>query len=182
MKDTLTFFNISSPKQELNPKKFFTQLSCHFEEFLEGVEALGTDGSLNEELEAAINVLRDNHPEEEYDDVFSYVDKLALADSLADQYVTLIGTARAAGIDIESCIKEVEASNLSKFVHVGIMDVSDLEWIAFDEHSRKIESEGRYKGVYWKRVGEYVVWYDGSGKILKGPNYFEPKLDKFIGE
>lgn len=182
MKDTLTFFNISSPKQELNPRKFFTQLSCHFEEFLEGVEALGHNGSLNERLESAINDLRTTYPEEKYAEAFSGLDKIALADSLADQYVTLIGTARAAGIDIASCIKEVEASNLSKFVHVGFGDISDLEWIEFNRHTDKIKSEGRYKGVYWKRVGEYAVWYDGSGKILKGPNYFEPKLDKFIGE
>ena len=92
----------------------------------------------------------------------------------------MIGTARAAGIDIEACVKEVEASNLSKFVHVGIGDISDLEWIAFDKHCRDIEAQGRYKGVYWKRVNDYVVWYDESGKILKGVNYFEPDLEQYV--
>lgn len=180
MNKTLQFFDISQPKEGLTSKKFFTQLSCHFEEFLEGVEALGNEGTLNEELESAIEILRGDYPEEQFEEVMSQVDRLALADSLADQYVTLIGTSRAAGIEIEACIAEVEASNLSKFVHVGIGDISDLEWMAYDAHSLKIEDEGRYAGVYWKRVNNYVVWYDQSGKILKGPNYFEPDLKEFV--
>lgn len=36
MKDTLKFFEISQPAEDRAHKKFFTQLSCHFEEFLEG--------------------------------------------------------------------------------------------------------------------------------------------------
>ena len=180
MKDTLKFFDISQPKEELNSKKFFTQLSCHFEEFLEGVEAVGNKSVLNEDLEAAIDELRGNYLDEDFTAAYSNINRVELADSLADQYVTLIGTARAAGIDIEACIAEVEASNLSKFVHVGITGVSDLEWIAFDAHNRKIESQGRYTGVHWKVVNGYAVWYDQSGKILKGPNYFEPNLKEFV--
>lgn len=180
MNKTLEFFEISQPVSELTHKKFFTQLSCHFEEFLEGVEALGNTGEINDNLQSAINELREEYSDGVYAEVYSGIDRLALADSLADQYVTLIGTARAAGIDIKACIAEVEASNLSKFVHVGITGISDLEWMAFAAHSRKIESEGRYTGVYWKVVNGYAVWYDQSGKILKGPNYFEPNLEEFV--
>lgn len=180
MQDTIKFFEISQPAEDRTHKKFFTQLSCHFEEFLEGVEAVAGGSQLNEELELAVNELREDHSEDVYIRAYFNINRVELADSLADQYVTLIGTARAAGIDIQSCIAQVEASNLSKFVYTGIGDISDLEWIAFDAHTRKIESEGRYKGVHWKRVGDYVVWYDGSGKILKGPNYFEPNLEEFV--
>lgn len=181
MKDTLKFFEISQPVEDQTHKKFFTQLSCHFEEFLEGVEAINAgDGQLANHLNEAISKLRGDYPDDNFTTAYSKINRVELADSLADQYVTLIGTARAAGIDIETCIAEVEASNLSKFVHVGVTDISDLEWMAFDAHSRKIESEGRYKGVHWKRVNDYVVWYDQSGKILKGPNYFEPNLEKFV--
>lgn len=180
MNKTLQFFDISQPKEELTSKKFFTQLSCHFEEFLEGVEALGNEGTLNEELESAIDILRGNYPEEQFDEVMLQMDKLALADSLADQYVTLLGTARAAGIEIEACIAEVEASNLSKFIHVGDSEITPYQLASFAAHANYIEEQGRYSGVYWKRVNEYVVWYDQSGKILKGPNYFEPNLKEFI--
>ena len=180
MQDTLKFFEISQPVEDHTHKKFFTQLSCHFEEFLEGVEAIANNGSLNEELESAIKELRGDYSEDDFKQAYRNINRVELADSLADQYVTLIGTARAAGIDIEACVKEVEASNLSKFVHVGIGDISDLEWIAFDKHSRDIEAQGRYKGVYWKRVNDYVVWYDESGKILKGVNYFEPDLEQYV--
>lgn len=44
-----------------------------------------------------------------------------------------------------------------------------------------IEAQGRYTGVIWKRVGEYIVFYDDKGKIMKCPTtYFEPRLEKFI--
>lgn len=180
MKDTLKFFEISQPAEDRTHKKFFTQLSCHFEEFLEGVEALGNKSVLNEDLEAAIAELRGNYPEEEYAQAYFNINRAELADSLADQYVTLIGTARAAGIDIETCIAEVEASNLSKFVYVGDAEITPEQLGTFAAHANSIEEQGRYKGVYWKRVNDYVVWYDQSGKILKGPNYFEPNLEKFV--
>lgn len=180
MKDTLKFFEISQPAEDRTHKKFFTQLSCHFEEFLEGVEAIANNGALSEELDAAISELRGNYPDEDFAVAYSNINRVELADSLADQYVTLIGTARAAGIDIETCIAEVEASNLSKFVYVGDSEITPEQLVSFAAHANSIEEQGRYKGVHWKRVNDYVVWYDQSGKILKGPNYFEPNLEKFV--
>lgn len=180
MKDTLKFFEISQPKEELTSKKFFTQLSCHFEEFLEGVEALGAKGRLNKSLEGSIKELRGDYSEEELNKGYSNINRVELADSLADQYVTLIGTARAAGIEIEACIAEVEASNLSKFVYIGDSEITPNQLGTFAAHCMAIEEQGRYSGVHWKRVNGYAVWYDESGKILKGPNYFEPNLEEFI--
>jgi NTP pyrophosphatase (non-canonical NTP hydrolase) len=183
MKDTLKFFQIAKP----NPTKrdFYTQYSVHIEEFMESVEAIGGEGSpLHEELQASVEQLRDdatNQPEDKIEAAYASTDRAAMLDSLCDQYVTLIGTARALGMDIEGAIKEVEASNLSKFVYVGTGDLSDLEWMDLDNQKALIEVEGRYKGVHWKRVGEYIVFYDGNGKILKSPStYFEPNLEKYV--
>lgn len=180
MKDTLKFFDISQPAEDRTHRKFFSQLSCHFEEFLEGIEALGNKGSLNEELISAINILRGNHSEEDFSRVYGEINRVALADSLADQYVTLIGTARAAGIDIQTCIAEVEASNLSKFVYVGNSEITPEQLSDFTTHCTFIEGQGRYTGVHWEHRDDYIVWYDQSGKILKGPNYFEPNLERFV--
>lgn len=184
MKDTLTFFNIAKP----NPDKrdFFTQLSVHFEEFGETIEALGcTNTPLFEELKTAYTQIRQDVPlcsEEEIEVCWNErVNRTLLADSLADQYVTLIGTARAAGIDLAGCIKEVEASNLSKFIFVGDAELTPQQLGEYAQLANDIEAQGRYTGVIWKRVGEYIVFYDDKGKIMKCPTtYFEPDLEKFI--
>ena len=70
------------------------------------------------------------------------VDRTELLDALCDQIVTAVGVAHMFGMDIETALAEVNASNWSKFV-----DGKPL----FNEH----------------------------GKIAKGPNYFEPQIEKF---
>jgi predicted HAD superfamily Cof-like phosphohydrolase len=182
MKDTLKFFQIAKP----NPTKrdFYTQYSVHIEEFMESIEAIGGKGSpLHEELQASVEQLRDdatNQPEDKIEAAYASTDRVAMLDSLCDQYVTLIGTARALGMDIEGAIKEVEASNLSKFIHVGNRELDNFDFTKFEQQCTVILLEGRYKGVHWKRVGEYIVFYDGNGKILKSPStYFEPNLEKY---
>lgn len=183
MKDTLKFFEIARPN--INKRDFFVQYSVHVEEFAEGIEAIGSkDSSVYEELMVAIKELREDPPktsDEMIDKFYDEMDRQAMLDSLCDQYVTLIGTARTLGFDIESAIKEVEASNLSKFIYVGDKELSPYENMTFNSQAIQIEDEGRYEGVYWKRVGEYIVFYDGNGKILKAPStYFEPNLEKFV--
>lgn len=184
MKDTLTFFNIAKP----NPDKrdFFTQLSVHFEEFGETIEAIDcTDTDLYKHLKKAYMEIREDVPQasdEEIETLWNErINRTLLADSLADQYVTLIGTARAAGIDLEGCIKEVEASNLSKFIFVGASELTPQQLGEYAQLANDIEAQGRYTGVIWKRVGEYIVFYDDKGKIMKCPTtYFEPNLERFV--
>ena len=183
MKDTLTFFNIAKP----NPDKrdFFTQLSVDFEEFSETVEAIGCkDSTFYNSIEQAATELRldiSAAGEEQVNSAWNNIDRLLLADSLADRYVTLIGTARAAGIDLEGCIKEVEASNLSKFIFVGDAELTPQQLGEYAQLANDIEAQGRYTGVIWKRVGEYIVFYDDKGKIMKCPTtYFEPDLSRFV--
>ncbi len=183
MKDTLKFFNIAKP----NPTKrdFFTQYSVHLEEIAEGVEAIGGEGSgLHAALIDGSNQLRIDAvsvTDEIIESAYSVIDRVAKVDSLADQYVTLIGTARALGMDIEGAVKEVESSNLSKFIYVGDRELTPEDLGSFAQQCNDIELQGRYEGVHWKRVGEYIVFYDQNGKILKSPStYFEPKLEAYI--
>lgn len=183
MKDTLKFFEIAKP----NPSKrdFFTQYSVHLEEIAEGVEAVGGEGGgLHEALVEASDQLRKDSisvVDDKIDAAYSIIDRVAKIDSLADQYVTLIGTARSLGMDIEGAVKEVEASNLSKFIYVGDRELTPEDLGSFVQQCNDIELQGRYEGVHWKRVGEYIVFYDQNGKILKSPStYFEPKLEAYI--
>lgn len=178
MKDTLKFFNISKP----NPTKddAQTQFGVHLEEIVEMLTE-GLEWSLTSPLVERLQVTSEVYKMQGDDFFIEDMNRKALLDSLADQYVTLIGTARALGMDIEGAVKEVEASNLSKFIYVGdsVLDAEDLADLA--QQCNDIELQGRYQGVHWKRVGEYVVFYDQNGKILKSPStYFEPNLEQFV--
>lgn len=177
MKDTVLWYSLAKPNPTTDDAQ--TQLGVHLEEihemFVDGL-GFGDTTEISESLKEFSIFFKNKCDVSFTEDM----DRKLLLDSICDQIVTGTALAKALGMDILSAFAEVEASNLSKYVHVGIMDISDLEWMAFDAHSRKIESEGRYSGVHWKRVGEYVVWYDGSGKVLKGPNFFEPNLWGYI--
>jgi hypothetical protein len=155
------------------------------EEIAEGVEAIGgKDSRLHKTLIEASNEVRNDSAsvdDEIVNSAYFAIDRIAKIDSLADQYVTLIGTARALGMDIEGAVKEVEASNLSKFIYVGERELTHEDLGSFAQQCNDIELQGRYRGVHWKRIGEYIVFYDQNGKILKNRStYFEPNLTKFI--
>lgn len=105
-----------------------------------------------------------------------------LLDSLADQIVTAIGIAKMRGYDIFGALKEVAQSNESKFYYAGVGDLSDHEWEDLNAICKEIEAQGRYKGVGWERHGEWIVFKDENGKILKNPRtYREPELASFVG-
>jgi hypothetical protein len=177
MKDTVLWYSIAKPNPTVEDAQ--TQAGVHLEE----VNEMLIDGLGFDQLTTVAIELRDwsSRFKKNLDSGFiDDINRVELLDSICDQIVTGTALAKALGMDIIGAFAEVEASNLSKFVYVCITDISDLEWMAFDAHSRKIESEGRYSGVHWKRVNDYVVWYDQSGKILKGPNYFEPNLEEFV--
>lgn len=176
MKDTLTFFNIAKPNPTVDDAQ--VQLGVHLEEIAEMfVDGLGHQNDVVAELYGWSDRYKNKLD-------YSFVqdmDRVLLLDSLADQYVTMIGTARALGMNIEGAIKQVEASNLSKFIYVGQEEVSPEQLAQFASEANQIELEGRYSGVHWKRVGEYIVFYDENGKILKAPStYFGPDLKEFV--
>lgn len=178
MKDTLKFFEIAKPNPTIADAQ--TQLGVHIEEFQEMfVEGLAFGAE--SDIALATAEVSDYYKDKQDYNFLVDLDRIAMADSLADQYVTLIGTARALGIDIEGAVKEVEASNLSKFIYVGDRELTHEDLGSFAQQCNDIELQGRYQGVHWKRVGEYIVFYDQNGKILKSPStYFEPKLEAYI--
>jgi hypothetical protein len=94
--------------------------------------------------------------------------------------VTAIGTARTFGMDIVGAFNEVAESNLSKFIRVGTGEISPQQLADFANECNQIESQGRYSNVHWKRQGEYVVFLDGNGKIVKPSTFKEPNLEQFI--
>lgn len=64
---------------------------------------------------------------EELDEAFCSCDIVAIADSLADSLVVILGTASACGIDIEPIFNEVMRSNMTKFI--GGYRREDGKWI-----------------------------------------------------
>lgn len=147
------------------------QLAVHIEEFTEMlVDGLGYDTSVVDGLCDAQSYYKNKQYTGKPND-------LLLLDSLADQIVTAVGIAKMRGYNISGALAEVAASNESKFYRVGEGQISDNDWMEINSICREIEAQGRYKNVGWERQGAYVIFKDGSGKILKNPRtYFEPDL------
>lgn len=181
VKNTLEFFKIAKP----NPtaKDFFLQTAYNFEEWSEVVEAIGAKDSelFDTLLDVKQELIEDmsEQPDTKIGNAYAVVDKTLLADGIADSVTTLIGMGYMAGIDVEGAFAEVAASNLSKFIKV-VGELTQEQLAQFAEECNNIESQGRYSGVTWSRKGDYVVFTDGNGKIVKPSTYFEPKLEKFI--
>ena len=96
-------------------------------------------------------------------------------------------TLSALDVDMFGALHNVADSNLSKFVKIGDNTPDDFELTssmlsALEQSVVDIESDGRYKGVVWERSGDYVVFKDGNGKVLKAPTFKEPQLKKYIGK
>ena len=71
-------------------------------------------------------------------------DIIEVADALTDLLYVIYGAGHAFGLDLDTCFKEVHASNMSKLGDDG----------------KPIHRE--------------------DGKVLKGPNYFQPNLHKCL--
>ena len=173
---TLEFFSIAKP----NPtdKDVMVQFGADTEECLELLEAFGFDAEnpVVLELKHVSDWAYKAHQSNVHD-----INKEMALDAICDKLVTAIGLARKLGMDIIGAFNEVAESNLSKFYYLGVGDISDLEYVELDNIRQEIEAQGRYKGVYWKREGEYVVFLDENSKILKNPRtYFEPNLKPYL--
>jgi hypothetical protein len=75
----------------------------------------------------------------------------------------------------------------------ALLNVIESNWSKFDRyvqgdeskygsHCIKIMDEGRYTNVHWIKSGDWVVYLDGVGKILKGMSYNAPVLEGFINK
>lgn len=136
-------------KAEPTIKNVLTQLGCHFEEIEEMVSALdNADSILADELRQVSNELKsidlDKYSAEVHT-MMSKWDKVALLDSLCDQIVTAIGTAYDFGFDIEGALKEVAASNESKF--------EDGKPV-FDENMKIIKGKNYFAPDLTKYIGD----------------------------
>lgn len=135
-------------KPEPTVKNILTQLGCHLEEIEEMIGALdNADSDLAQELRNASNELKSIDVDQyatEVQTMMSEWDKVELLDSLCDQIVTAIGTAYDFGFDIEGALKEVAASNESKF--------EDGKPV-FDENMKIIKGKNYFKPDLTKYVG-----------------------------
>ena len=106
--ETKSWFEQAIPEPTDNQRCI--QVGCHFEEVSEMAKSIG-DFDLEYEILSVANDYKkdiDFIPDES-------INRIELADSLADQIVTAVGTAYMYGIDIEGALKEVNRSNFSKF-------------------------------------------------------------------
>jgi len=105
-------------KPEPSEKDFSVQLGVHIEEVVEMLNCFITeDIDIAMALGNAIhclNVLSESLKANE--GLVEITDPLEFLDSLNDQVVTAVGTAKFAGYDFLGSIKEVNDSNYSKFV------------------------------------------------------------------
>lgn len=108
--DIELWFKIAKPNPSIADIR--TQIGCHFEEVAEFVDAIREKQYNNPELAKMYK-----SKEVDWDDVtFTGVDIL---DALCDQIVTAIGIGYMLGMDVPKALKEVSASNWSKFDESG---------------------------------------------------------------
>lgn len=164
-------------------RNIVTQLAADTEECSELFAAMSTDGTypdISSQLDEVSKWLysRDDIEPHEIEDI----DQLATLDAICDKIVTAVGLAKMLGFDISGALKEVAQSNESKYYYAGVGDLSDHEYQDLHAICKEIESQGRYKGVGWEHHGEWIVFKDEAGKIMKNPRtYREPELASFIG-
>jgi predicted HAD superfamily Cof-like phosphohydrolase len=114
-------------RPEPTQEDFNVQLGCHFEEFREMLETIRIGRT---QAGAALNYERDLH--DKMIDLFELVDSVSVGlkagylhgtiidregflDSIADQVVTVVGTAHCAGMQATEAVRRVNQSNWSKF-------------------------------------------------------------------
>lgn len=105
-------------KPEPSEKDFSVQLGVHLEEIVEMLDCFSTENlKTTMALENAIHSLIVLSESLKANEGFIEInDSLEFLDSLNDQVVTAVGTAKFAGYDFLGSIKEVNDSNYSKFV------------------------------------------------------------------
>lgn len=109
------WFNKAVP--EPTAKNFNTQLGCHVEEFVEMLQSLEAQS-----LEASERLKAFTAQMHEFAEGLktgaipvAIKDRVEFLDAICDQIVTGTGAAAYQGMDIESALDEVNASNWSKF-------------------------------------------------------------------
>lgn len=114
----LCWFKAAKPKPTL--KDTMVQIGCHFEEIAEMAVSINNDNNtLHEKVNAAAVAYKNLGQHKIFDkwahQLYSNIDKLELLDALCDQIVTALGVGYMMGFDMVEALREVNASNYSKF-------------------------------------------------------------------
>lgn len=137
--DTVNWFKEAKPEPTNADKT--TQIGCNLEEVGEMIEALCGDEW--DDLTSLANACK-NTEEDESLSFLNDSNKLELLDALADQIVTAVGVAYMMGFDIIGALKEVNASNWSKFENGKAVT---------DENGKIIKGSGYFKPELDRFVG-----------------------------
>lgn len=123
-------------------------VDTNFEMVGEFMAAFGQECKLNAEMpDGNTQALRYDLIKEELQEFWEATcknDLVGVADALTDLLYVVYGAGHAYGINLDTCFREVHASNMSKL------------------------------GADGKPI------YREDGKVLKGPNFFEPELEEIV--
>lgn len=108
----------SAAKPEPTEKDFSVQLGNHVEEIVEMLDCMSSKNSIMERrIETVCSLLIIiSESLKNNEGLIDICDSEGFLDSLCDQVVTAVGSAKFAGHDFIGAIKEVNDSNYSKFV------------------------------------------------------------------
>lgn len=138
--NTVNWFKEAKP--EPTSKDICTQIGCHYEEVGEMDLAIDNDDGISDNGTLAEWYKKVSPDMADY--VLTEVNRTELLDALADQIVTAVGAAYMMGFDIIGALKEVNASNWSKFVDGRAVT---------DENGKIIKGEGYFKPELEKYLG-----------------------------
>ena len=115
MQDIAKWFNLAVPERTHDNLK--VQIGCHFEEVGEMLSELNKVSFIDNDVYCVSVALKEG-AQPNFN--LTKLNRVAIADALADQIVTAIGVAEFLGIDLEGALKEVNRSNWSKFSEDGL--------------------------------------------------------------
>ena len=107
----LDWFRAAKPNP--TPKDVMVQIGCHFEEVSEMADAIN-DAELSSEANSCAIFFKNSSAQYAKKAVADF-QQLELLDALCDQIVTALGVGYMMGFDMVHALKEVNASNHSKF-------------------------------------------------------------------
>lgn len=140
--DTVNWFKQAKP--EPTDKDRSCQIGVHYEEISEMADVL-RDGMVWDECittQAQYKACSAEHVERT--ETLSHDERIELLDALADQIVTAVGVAYMMGFDIIGALKDVNASNWSKFENGKAVT---------DENGKIIKGSGYFKPELDRFVG-----------------------------
>lgn len=88
-----------------------------------------------------------------------------------------VGLLTTIDADTKKALSLVNQNNFSKFLRYDELDVHIYDNVA---HDIEANANGRYTNIIWSKVGNYVIFKDSTGKIMKPTNYKSVNLEGCI--